>query len=333
MHLILGSHVAVYAADVDTRSLAHRHGLVNPSYVAAAEDRRTIYVVSEDISGPGSVHAFKISAAGLEPWGEPQPSGGSQPCHAQVHPNGRFLLVANYGDGRVAVLPIEADGTLRPPSCVVAHDGSGPDLPRQDGPHAHQAVTDPSRRWVLATDLGTDEVMVYRLDESSGTLHHHSTARFVGGQGVRHIAFHPERDRAYVTAELSSELVECAWDPVEGVLTPGRSVNTVSSDGDPVERNYPGAVVLSTDGSRAYVTNRGHDSIGVIDTTVFELIGTRDCEGEWPRDAALSGDGATLFVANENSGTLVWFDVSARTPEHITDAVVEAPEVTSVVPL
>lgn len=333
MRLILGSHVAVSMADTDARAVDHRHELVNPSYVAAAIDRQVIYVVSEDIGGPGSVHAFGLRPDGLEPLGEPQLSGGDQPCHAHVHPEGRFLLVANYGDGSVAALPIRPDGALGPPSCVIAHEGSGPDLPRQAGPHAHQVVTDPSGAWVLVTDLGTDQVVIYRLDEQTGLLRHHGTAQFAGGQGVRHLAFHPQGNKVYVTAELSSELVECAWDGDAGELTPLRSVNTVSSDGAPVERNYPAAVVLSNDGSRAYVTNRGHDSIGVVDTTVFELIGTRECEGEWPRDAALSADGLTLFVANENSGTLVWFDVSGRTPEHVTDAVIEVPEVTSVLPL
>lgn len=332
MRLVLGSHVAVSIADTAARAVVHRHELVNPSYVAATADRRRIYAVSEDIGGPGRVHAFTGRPDAVEPLGPVQLTGGDQPCHAHVHPSGRFLLVANYGDGSVAVLPIRPDGSLDPVSCVVSQEGSGPDLPRQAGPHAHQVVTDPSGEWVLATDLGTDRVTVYRLDEQNGTLHHHSTAEFTGGQGVRHVAFHPQRPCVYVTAELSSELVECDWDAGTGTLTPRRSVNTVSSDGEPVERNYPGAVVLSRDGTRAYVTNRGHDSIGVVDTTVFELIGTRSCEGEWPRDAALSPDGSTLYVANENSGTLVWFDVSGRTPEHVTDAVLEVPEVTSVLP-
>ncbi|MFD0559029.1 6-phosphogluconolactonase (cycloisomerase 2 family) [Stackebrandtia endophytica] len=333
MRLILGSHVAVVVADPAIPEIRHRSEIVNPSYVTAAADGRTVYAVSEDIGGPGMVYAFAVSGERLDPLGEPRLSGGEQPCHAQVHPSGRFLLVANYGDGSVAVLPIRDGGELGPPSCVIAHQGSGVDLPRQSGPHAHQAVTDPSGQWVLVCDLGIDQVIVYRLDETTGLLRQHSIARFDGGQGIRHLAFSPDGTQAYVTAELSSELVECEWDAPAGVLTPLRSINTVAMDGKPVERNYPGAIVLSTDGSRAYVTNRGHNSIGVVDTALFELIGTRDCEGDWPRDAALSQDGQTLYVANENSGTLVWFDVSGRTPEHITDAVLEVPEVTSILPL
>ena len=39
-------------------------------------------------------------------------SGGAGPTYASVHPGGRFLLVANYFGGSVAVLPIESDGRL-----------------------------------------------------------------------------------------------------------------------------------------------------------------------------------------------------------------------------
>ncbi|GAA4897437.1 6-phosphogluconolactonase (cycloisomerase 2 family) [Stackebrandtia albiflava] len=334
MRLILGSHVTVGVADPMAGWIHQEIEMVNPSYVAVSSDRRHLYAVSEDLAGPGRVHAFTADESGTwRPAGAIRSSGGDQPCHASVHPSGRFLLVANYGSGTVAVLPIADDGSLEDPVCVVQHEGGGPDLPRQDGPHAHQAVTDPTGRWILCCDLGTDQVVVYRLDEETGRLHRHSAADFRPGQGVRHLAFSPRGDRAFVTAELSSELVRCDWDADAGVLTPGESVNTLSMDGKPVERNYPGAVVVSVDGSRAYVTNRGHDSIAVIDTELCELIGTRDCEGEWPRDAALSPDGRTLFVANENSGTLTWFDVSDRTPEHVTDARLDFPGVTSVLPL
>jgi len=39
-------------------------------------------------------------------------SGGAGPTYASVHPSGRFLLVANYFGGSVAVLPILPDGSL-----------------------------------------------------------------------------------------------------------------------------------------------------------------------------------------------------------------------------
>ena len=42
-------------------------------------------------------------------------SGGAGPTYVSLHPSGRFLLVANYFGGSVAVLPIVPDGRLGEP--------------------------------------------------------------------------------------------------------------------------------------------------------------------------------------------------------------------------
>ena len=330
MRLILGGHSAVALADPATGEVYGRTELVNPSYGALSPDGTLLYVVSEDISGPGSVHTLRVADESLTPIGEPVPSGGDQPCHLSVHPDGRHLLVANYGDGVLSVLPIGADGLPGEPTGVVRHRGDGPDRPRQAGPHVHQAITDPSGQWVLACDLGTDEVIAYALDTDHGTVTRHSAAQLTPGAGIRHLAFSPDGSRAYVAAELSSQLIVCDWDGDAGVLTPTGVVSTVSTEGGSVDRNYPAAVVMSVDGDRVYVTNRGQDSIAVVDTALFELIGTRPCEGEWPRDARLSPDGSILYVANEHTGAVVPFDVRDRVPVP-TGPVIDFPEVTCVI--
>lgn len=330
MGVILGSHNAVGIADTGTGEVVASKDMINPSFVAQSFDGRLLYVVSEDQRGPGTVHVLRVDGNQLRVLGIERPSGGEQPCHISIHPDGEFVFVANYGSGSLAVLPIAADGSLADPTCVVQHSGSGVDLPRQLGPHAHQIVTDPSGEWVLACDLGTDAVVIYRLDAANGTLHRHKATNFEPGQGVRHLAFSPAGDRAYVACELSSQLVACLWDATTGTLRPQESISTVSADGGSDERNYPAAVVTSSDGQRIYVTNRGHDSIAVIDAEVFELIGTRSCMGEWPRDAQLSQDGMTLYVANERSGIVVPFDVSQRVPQPSDKPTVEFADATSV---
>jgi 6-phosphogluconolactonase len=330
MRLILGGHEAVALADTATGAVSGRTELVNPSYVAPSPDGRMLYAVCEDPGGPGTVQALRIDGDGLVSHGPAMRTGGDQPCHAAVHPGGRFLLTANYADGSLSALPIRPDGTLGDPCDVARHDGGGPDLPRQAGPHVHQTIVDPSGRWVLACDLGTDEVCVYHLDQHTGALELHFAAGFGPGQGVRHLAFSPDGQDAYVVTELSSELVRCGWDAEGGVLTAGEEISTLATDGTAVDRNYPAAVVVSRDGRRVYVTNRGHDSIAVVDAELFALIGTRSCEGEWPRDAELSRDGRTLFVANENSATVTVFDVTAGVPRQLQDATIDFPAVTSV---
>ncbi|ADD42327.1 lactonase family protein [Stackebrandtia nassauensis] len=308
MRLILGSHTAVGVADTATGAVTARRELLQPTFVAAASDRSWLYAVSEDPDGPGKLLALRHNGSDLDGEIVARLSGDTGPCHVSLHPDGRHALVSHYTGGSLGVVPLAADGTPGIGASVVRHSGTGPDPQRQEGPHAHQAVTDPSGQWIVACDLGADEVVVYRLDEYR--LRRHSVAAFPPGHGVRHLAFAPDARHAYVAAELSSQLVMCDWDSGSGVLSPGKSIDT--SHGR--VRNYPGAVLVSPDGANVYVTNRGEDSIAVVDTADFTLRETVDCGGIWPRDACLSPDGQRLYVANERSGTVTGFDLDDGIP-------------------
>lgn len=330
MRVLLGSHSSTAILDAD--GVASEVRLRNPSFAAVSHDRRLAYVVDEDPDGPGMVHAFRVLGNALIPHGTPRPTGGDQPCHLSVHPDGQFLLTAHYGDGSLAVLPLNPDGTVEPASGVVRHSGSGPHLNRQAGPHAHQVLSDPSRQWVLACDLGADKVFVYRLDSARGVLERAEVAEFAPGQGVRHLAFAPDGRRAYVAAELSSELVACDWDDTTATLTPTQSLSTLPPD-DVTRPNYPSAVAVAADGRRVYVANRGADCVSVFDGADCRLLDVRPCGGEWPRDMCLSRDGRTLFVANEHSGAVAAFDVDSQGLSSQARTVARFPGVTSVLEL
>lgn len=333
MRLILGGYTrddnggGVAVADTEPARVTHRLNIHHPSYVAVTDDGNRVYAVSED--RPGSVHAFDVGPDGLRPIGEPRSSGGDSPCHLSVHPAGRHLLVANYGSGTVTVLPRTPDGELRDPSDVVTLTGAGPVTDRQGGPHAHQVVSDPGGGWVLTVNLGGDEVSVFALDAADGKLRQHSQTRMSPGLGPRHLAFAPDGRTAYVATELSSQLVACDWDAAAGRLTPRAAIDTVPPG---TTGNYPAAVIVAGDGGRVYVTNRGHDSIAVVDTAAFELLATVSCEGSWPRDAALTPDGSTMYVACERSDAVVPFDIVDGMPQRSIAAPVIHPAPTCVVP-
>ena len=102
-------------------------------------------------------------------------------------PRGHPVLVAHYGSGGVSSLPVR-DGIAGPPACVIRHEGRGPDPDRQAAPHAHGIWRAPAGRFVLATDLGTDQVLVYALDASTAGLSPHAPPglRTAAGAGPRH---------------------------------------------------------------------------------------------------------------------------------------------------
>jgi 6-phosphogluconolactonase (cycloisomerase 2 family) len=226
-----------------------------------------------------------------------QTAGGSGPTHLSVHPAGRYLLTANYGDGTIAVHPLAANGQIEAPTDIVRHEEES---------HAHQVLTAPGGQWVVAVDLGADSVFVYGFDQASGRLQRHQHLPMPAGFGPRHMVFHPDGHHAYILGERRSEITVAVWDAVVGRLTPGQVIATL--DRAAPKRNYPAEIQLSRDGRFLYASNRGVDNIAMfrIEPSGHQLIfdGTAPCGGDWPRHFALDPSERWLYVANQKSNSV-----------------------------
>ncbi len=295
---------------------------VNPSFLAIHPNNRFVYAVSE-IAGSGgekggAVSAFAIDrqTGGLKFLNRVS-SKGSGPCYVSVDRTGKAVLVANYGSGSVAALPIQADGTLAEASSSVQHSGSSVNPRRQQGPHAHSIQPSPDNRFVLAADLGLDQVLIYRFDPAAGTLAPNDPpfARLDPGAGPRHFAFHPSGRYVYVINELGSSLATFAWDAARGAMQPLQTVPTLPKDW---QGESTCAEVLAHPGGRfVYGSNRGHDSIAIfaVDRAKGTLTpaGHVSTQGAVPRNFGIDPTGTWLFAANQNSGTVVLFRIDPAT--------------------
>lgn len=291
-------------------------GIANPSFLAFHPDRTHLYAVSETTSfedGPGGgVFAYAVDAAGggLRSLNA-KPSRGGAPCYVSVTPDGRFVLVANYVGGNVAILPVQPDGSLGEATDVEQHEGSGPNEERQEAPHAHCILPDPSGRFACAVDLGIDRVIVYRSDD--GNLMRASEMALQPGAGPRHLAFHPNGRRAYVINELDSTLTACTYD--DGVLEPTHTISTLPPGID--AENYCADIHVAANGRFVYGSNRGHDSIVVfaVDDASGHLSAIQHVPtgGSWPRNFALDPSGRFLLVANQHTDDVVVFSVDGAT--------------------
>lgn len=284
----------------------------DPSFLALSPDGSTLFAVSEQRDG--RVFALEIGDGGALRELNSQPTLGADPCHLSVHPSGKFLLTANYQSGNVVVHPIAAGGVLREPCHVVQHSGSGPNPQRQEGPHAHQVLPDPSGRFVLAVDLGTDSVYSYDFEADSGHLALRHELPLRAGSGPRHLAFHPDGERAYLVNELASSVTELGYDPSSGALEPGRTLSALPPDyGRP---SLAAEVVVTPDGRFVLTSNRGHDSIAVFQADAsdgeFRLLGIHPAGVAEPRHIALSPDGRVLFAAGQRSDDVQAFAISPR---------------------
>ncbi|MEU3458942.1 lactonase family protein [Streptomyces sp. NPDC006733] len=287
----------------------------DPSFLALSADRGVLYTVSETREGGAAAFSLADPAA-PRPSGGTVPVGGSAPTHLCLH--GEHLVTANYSSGSVSTLALDAAGGIGAVRSVLEHEGDGPDRDRQTGPHAHMVLPDPSGRWLLSVDLGTDSVRVCELDAATGELEIERELGLRSGTGPRHLTFHPRGDRAYIMNELRSVVTVCRWDAAAGSLRPVTEVSVLPEGAaGPETPNYPSELVVSQDGRFAWAANRGHNSIAVLSLDAsgerMELLDTVPCGGDWPRHLTADPSGRRLYAANERSGDVTWFDVDQQT--------------------
>lgn len=307
--------IGVYRMDPASGALAHAatvEGPTSPSYLVLHPRLPVLYAVEELEEGAVSAFRFDPGSGAAMPLGRQQ-SGGSSPAHLCVDRSGEWLLVANYGSGTVAVLPIGDDGSLGAATHTVRHGGRGVHPERQTQPHAHCVAVDPANRFALVADLGLDKVMLYRFDAARGTLlpHDPPAAAIQPGAGPRHLAFHPSGRWVYVINELDSTLVACTYDAAEGRLEPVQRVSTLPEGF--AGTSTTAAVRVAPSGRFVYGSNRGHDSIAVfaVDPAVGTLTYVEhvSTEGQTPRDFNIDPTGRFLLAANQDSDTIVTFRV------------------------
>lgn len=305
----------IYALDFDAASgaLAVR-GVVaklrNPSFLALHPHGPWLYAISE-AEGEGVVVA--IATAGAE--GRilnQQSTRGRGPCHVAVDPSGEWLAAANYGSGSVSLHRLAADGSVEAASDFVQHSGSGPRPDRQEGPHAHSVNFDPSGRYLVAADLGTDRLMVYALDRDGGALSLHQEVALQPGAGPRHFTFDVSARHAYAINELDNTVVVYDWDAAGGVLTAKQTIPTLPTEF--TGTSYCADIHVHPSGQYLYGSNRGHDSLAIFaieaDSGRLRAAGHVPTFGEHPRNFAISPDGQWVLVGNQDTDNITVYRTS-----------------------
>ncbi len=297
--------------------------IASPSFLAVHPTRNLLYSVNEvntfDGKPTGAVSAFAIDrSTGTLTLLNQQSSGGAGPAHLIVDKEGRNVLVANYGGGSVAVLPIDTDGRLKPLSSFVQHSGSSVNQSRQKEPHAHSINVDAADRFAYVADLGLDKVLVYRYDSGNGTLTPNKPlfATVKPGSGPRHFAIHPGGKYAYVINELTCTVTAFANDAARGTLNEIQTISTLP-EGTIMQPQYSGSEVqVHPSGRFLYAANRGHDTIAVftIDQASgrLTLVQNQLTLGNIPRGFGIDPGGKFLLAGNQKSDTLVEFRIDQQ---------------------
>ena len=314
-----GIYVYQFDAATGDAKLVSTISTDNPSYLALAPGEKFLYAANETDGKEGSVSAFSFDkTTGQLKFLDNQSSGGNSPCYVSVDAHRKWLMVANYGGGNLAALPIHPDGSLAPLTQLIQHTGAGPDKQRQEKPHVHSVTFTPDEKYLIAADLGLDKLSIYRFDGQSTT--HPLTApkdsaqQAEPGSGPRHISFYPGKPYVYLMTEMGGAVD--AFRYTNGKLTP---LQHISSLPEGFKGDIGSADIhVAPKGKFLYATNRGDaNSLAIysIDTASGKLTvkGFESTQGKTPRNFMIDPTGHWLLVANQRSDNVVVFRIDPAT--------------------
>lgn len=309
-----GKSEGIYILAFDTATGSLRQHTVtkasNPSFVTVSPDGKYVYAVHENGSdqGGGSISAYAFNTdEGRLRLLNTLPTQGDHPCHAETDKTGKWVIASNYSGGNFTVYPVQEDGSLGAATASIQHYGKGKNPERQEKPHVHSATISPDNNWLFVADLGTDQLVLYRM-AADGKPEAGTAAKTNPGDGPRHFTFHPNGKYAYAVQELSGKII--TYDYKDGKLRQVQRISTLA-DG---EKDFAGSadIHVSPDGKFVYATNRGnYNNIAIYQVNPkngrLDVVGFQSTLGKGPRNFTIDPSGRFLLVANQNSDEIVVF--------------------------
>jgi len=295
----------------------------SPGFLALHPSGEVLYSTGT-IDGKPSVVAFRITRqsgrTGLS-MKSSQPTGDGGATHIATDRTGKVLLSAQYGGGSTAIYPLADDGSIGAQSRLIEHQGGSGVVPaRQAKPHPHWVGTSPDNRFVFVPDLGTDKVVIYRLDAKRADLAPHGFGQLPPGAGPRHMKFHTSGKFIYVLNELEVSVTAFAYDAKKGNMAVLQTIPTVPEQEKAKEAFVTASEIrVHPSGKYVYAANRRHDTITAMsvdpDSGKLALIEREPIRGSWPRNFNVDPTGKWLLAAGRDSNTIAVFDINLQTGE------------------
>lgn len=303
----------------------------SPGFLALHPDGEKLYATANFSGGPG-VAAYTVKPGGvLEPLNQ-SPTGDGGAAHVAVHPSGKFLLTAQYGNGSTALFPLDAAGRVGTAKVTKHPGGSRVVKERQDASHAHYCGFSPDGTFALVPDLGLDGIVIYRINTAIPSIERHGFAASVPGGGPRHLKFSPDGKFIFLLNEIASSVTTFAWDATAGTARQLATVPALSDAAKAREAfNSAAEILMHPSGRFVYSSNRGHDSVTLYraepTTAALTVTQVQPVRGAFPRNINLAPGGEWLLAAGADSNTVSVHHVDPTTGEltYQTKGVINVP--------
>jgi 6-phosphogluconolactonase len=328
-----GGGIYLFRLDTASGAMTQLHvfdDIRNPTWLAVNPAQTRLYAVSEidDYQGTrgGAVVSYAIDGESrLITRLSAVSSAGSSPAYVSVHPSGKFVFVANYGGGNVAVLPVGADGALGQatdvrPSVGARHRARAVDDPPgqfavsdHDSPHVHMAAMDPSGQFVIANDAGLDLTLIWRFDAQAGRLLPADVPVVAApsGSAPRHFAFHPNGRFFYNLYEHDAKIAVYDYDAAKGGLKSKQLISALPPKFS--GSNLSSEIIVTADGRFVYVSNRLHNTVAIFAVEAdgqLRMISETWVHADYPRGLTIDPSGQFLYSCNQKGDSITSFRIN-----------------------
>ncbi|MGY5353961.1 lactonase family protein [Wenyingzhuangia sp. IMCC45467] len=297
----------------------------NPSYLTKSFDSK--YIIATNSQPNGTITSFLIQENGLKELSSSK--ANNNPCYITINKD-NYILTANYGSGTTVLHQLDQNGLLSEPLDIQKNEITIPsNHTRQNAPHTHSCYFEPNSNNIITIDLGANKLIFGTIDSEFNKIvpNEFSELQMPAKAGPRILTFHPTKPWIYVVNELDATVTFIKKNIANNTYKNAQTIETLAKEDK--EGNTAAHIEISNDGNYVYITNRGHDSIGVLkvlESGKLELIQTISTHGKHPRNFALSPNNKFLLVANRDTNNICSFKRNYKTGKLTFISDVKAPK-------
>ena len=301
--------ITVYDVDVEKGTFKERCEVEvdNSSYVIASHNGKNLYSIADE-----GVVSFRILENGSLSRLNSRNIKGMRGCHLSTDAEDRYIFVSGYHDGKATVLRLNEDGSVGPIVDGVFHKGYGSVAERNFRPHVSCTRLSPDGKYVLAADLGIDQVRIYRFDDEK--LVQVDAIRCERESAPRYFLFSADGRFMYLMYEQKNVIDVFSYESGEKVPKIEK-IQTISSIGDKTYSELTAACSLrmTHDQRHVFCSNAGDNAVSIYsrdeESGLLEFLCCLPISGDYPKDIAIFPDQNHIVSVNHETGSMTFFKV------------------------
>lgn len=283
----------------------------NPSYMVKANSGKYLYSICDE-----GLTAYQIMENGNLCFINTERTKGMRSSYLTIDREDKFLFCAGYHDGKATIMKIREDGGIGEIADEIYHKGLGSVAERNFRPHVSCVVLTPDEKFVVACDLGIDQVKLYSFDKETGKMGLADVLRCEIESAPRTMIFSPDGKFAYLVCELKNYIGVYEYKD-KGKIPEFNLIERISTIGNKISKtNAAAAMKMTQDGKYLFCSNAGDNSVVMYkrdeETGRLTTLSILPISGEYPKDILIFPDGNHLVSMNHESNEMTFFTIDYK---------------------